>query len=1101
MNIDLNSFDTEKAIDEKLKSLDALVAKYDPAAKAQAEYEKGIELADEALRDGTYTTEQYQAVVQGLYVDLNKPIWDKHNKQAKEAADAIKKIDDQLESVRDRLDPVRAATKRLTAEKELLKEALDKGRISFEEYTQSVALLEKEYDENTRATSEWAQWTESSLERVDSAFADAWRNIGDGFDGFRDSLTNAFKQMLAELAHMAITRPIIMQIGAAMGIGGMQSGGQGLLGSILGGGSGGGGFGDLFSLGKNAYSLYSSGFGQAVMAGWNSGGLTGAISGGWGYGSNVVSGWGSTAAGWFGGGSAAGAGGAGFGLGQPLVTGGVGNAGFASAGGLGSPAWGSAGSALAGVGGALYGYGQSGWKGAVTGGAGAYVGAALGSIAGPIGTAVGSALGGYIGGSLFGGKWQTKDVGLALSVRDGDFIGQQYEFQKKKGGLFSSNKKRTRYSALDAETAAALQQAYDATEAGVAGLFEALSYSVEEGSLDGLQMARKQISTKGKTEEEIQQAIAEWFGSAADAMTAELNKVFNTGLDLDFEGMQAFVGNLQGVNEVLRYLDVGMYDASVAGGKLAEALSAAAGGLEALATNSATYYGAFFSEAEKIEDTIDSIKRAFESADVELVSSREAYRAMVEDIDLTTEAGREMFATMMALSGQAAQYYSIVEQQAAAAAAQALANTLVYYEQFTTAGQKTEDVLAGIVAQFEDLELALPGTRDGFIAAVDALDTTTEAGKKMFDTLMGVAGAADAYYDILEQRASQAVGNAYSLLERSVNAEKAALTAAYQQQKAEQDVLLQQRREVQQQYHQGVANSYRDMAQTASATASALSGLRSAISSALGQLVDDSAEVVEQRRDAAVAQLRRALTTGDLSNADQLAEAARTAASVDSGVFGSLEDFRREQGRTANLLAELGDLTTGRQTAAEQQAESLQKLADQSASNAQTFSQSIGSVKTSIDYAYEAELAALDEQLALGKSQIDALNGIDNSVVSVADAVAGLASAIAAAMQQIPGLSTIEVPGFAAGGSFAGGLRLVGENGPELEVTGPSRIYNASQTASMLNSGGAETAAEVRALRQETGELRAYLYQIAKNTGQTASGIRRQNEIGITEAV
>ena len=53
--------------------------------------------------------------------------------------------------------------------------------------------------------------------RVDSAFADAWKNIDDGFSGFATSLKDGFKQLLAELAHMAITKPIIMQIGASLG--------------------------------------------------------------------------------------------------------------------------------------------------------------------------------------------------------------------------------------------------------------------------------------------------------------------------------------------------------------------------------------------------------------------------------------------------------------------------------------------------------------------------------------------------------------------------------------------------------------------------------------------------------------------------------------------------------------------------------------------------------------------------------------------------------------------------------------------------------------------------------------------------------------------
>lgn len=60
---------------------------------------------------------------------------------------------------------------------------------------------------------------------------------------------------------------------------------------------------------------------------------------------------------------------------------------------------------------------------------------------------------------------------------------------------------------------------------------------------------------------------------------------------------------------------------------------------------------------------------------------------------------------------------------------------------------------------------------------------------------------------------------------------------------------------------------------------------------------------------------------------------------------------------------------------------------------------------------------------------------------------------------------------FADGGQHAGGLRWVGEEGIELEATGPSRIWNAAQIASAVagNSGGGSdgSAAELRALREE----------------------------------
>jgi hypothetical protein len=71
-----------------------------------------------------------------------------------------------------------------------------------------------------------------------------------------------------------------------------------------------------------------------------------------------------------------------------------------------------------------------------------------------------------------------------------------------------------------------------------------------------------------------------------------------------------------------------------------------------------------------------------------------------------------------------------------------------------------------------------------------------------------------------------------------------------------------------------------------------------------------------------------------------------------------------------------------------------------------------------------------------------------------------------------------------------GGLRLVGENGPELEATGPSRIYNAQQTAAMLGGGG-DTASEMRAMREELSMLRAEARAIATHTNKTAKILDR----------
>ena len=65
---------------------------------------------------------------------------------------------------------------------------------------------------------------------------------------------------------------------------------------------------------------------------------------------------------------------------------------------------------------------------------------------------------------------------------------------------------------------------------------------------------------------------------------------------------------------------------------------------------------------------------------------------------------------------------------------------------------------------------------------------------------------------------------------------------------------------------------------------------------------------------------------------------------------------------------------------------------------------------------------------------------------------------------------------FAMGGNFGGGLRMVGERGPEIEATGPSRIFSTKQTAELFRNP--ELVAEVRSLREEVAGLRSESRQL-----------------------
>lgn len=78
---------------------------------------------------------------------------------------------------------------------------------------------------------------ETAMERIDTAFADAWKGAFDSFKDFADGLKNAFKQLLGELAHMAITKPILVSLGIGGSSSALASGGAsggGVLSSLVG---------------------------------------------------------------------------------------------------------------------------------------------------------------------------------------------------------------------------------------------------------------------------------------------------------------------------------------------------------------------------------------------------------------------------------------------------------------------------------------------------------------------------------------------------------------------------------------------------------------------------------------------------------------------------------------------------------------------------------------------------------------------------------------------------------------------------------------------------------------------------------------------------
>lgn len=95
-----------------------------------------------------------------------------------------------------------------------------------------------------------------------------------------------------------------------------------------------------------------------------------------------------------------------------------------------------------------------------------------------------------------------------------------------------------------------------------------------------------------------------------------------------------------------------------------EALIKLAGDLETLTDIASTYYDKFFSEEEKHVRLQEQMTTILGALNIALPGTREAYRAIVESLDLTTTSGQTAYVTLLKLAESADTYYSTLEDMA-----------------------------------------------------------------------------------------------------------------------------------------------------------------------------------------------------------------------------------------------------------------------------------------------------------------------------------------------------------------------------------------------------------------------------------------------------
>jgi tape measure domain-containing protein len=498
----------------------------------------------------------------------------------------------------------------------------------------------------------------------------------------------------------------------------------------------------------------------------------------------------------------------------------------------------------------------------------------------------------------------------------------------------------------------------------------------------------------------------------------------------------------------------------------------ASGGLEQFNAAASSYYQNFYSEEERFVKFANNLSDTFKQLGVSLPDTIDGFRKLVEGLDLTKESDQELYATLLALNPQVKQY------------------------------------IEGVKEFGEAVGIGLLGALRA--EATNALDAVKAA-----------------------------VANQKALIQNRYDSERNRLEGLLETAQKKYEAELEMLRD-QEEYIDNLSRSldllrrvYRDMTM-------------------------DTFEANQMRRENAQALIQGAVASGIIPSYDTLDPALRELQKPSQQYFSTFEEYARDFYTTKNMIGALGDLTEETLTSEEQllkqakdsayadvqfyqaQLDKLdewyrvqnEKLDMQLEQAINMYNVAMG-IDTSLETGFNKVVEAVDklksvladlskEQAAVsaevntsGASGGGSTSSVTDPIVAVYNklfdrdpepggytnwktaldggrvSLANLESEIRAGAT---GLDALKVKGFADGGIHTGGWRVVGEQGPELEYTPPSRIYSNSDSSDMFDIS--ELVAEVKQLRED---MRSANYAIAKNTQKTAKTLEKFDYDGLPE--
>jgi hypothetical protein len=289
--------------------------------------------------------------------------------------------------------------------------------------------------------------------------------------------------------------------------------------------------------------------------------------------------------------------------------------------------------------------------------------------------------------SLFGTKKTTTllDQGLSFDAQTLQDVlangidGQSFQDVqiKKKSKFFgistgTSTKTKTYESALSDDIQAELSRVVLSLRDGVLSAASVLGVEGAKAALDAFTIDIGKISFKDMTGQEIQDTLNAVFGKLGDDLAAtaipaieELQKAGEGA----FETLVRVARQYQVIDVTLSSIGKTFGAAGVASLELRENLIDLFGSLDDFVEQTNYFAEHFLSEGERMKPIQAAVVKEFERLGVTGVNTQDQFKQLVLGLDLTTRAGQEMYASLLALAPAFDKVFTYLNPDAADAAA------------------------------------------------------------------------------------------------------------------------------------------------------------------------------------------------------------------------------------------------------------------------------------------------------------------------------------------------------------------------------------------------------------------------------------------------